>query len=602
MDSRKKVEVAVVMGLACFFGLLFWVVDSYFEFKFFHENLSFLLLEGPENYLESLVLKVPLHSLFVRSSVFAAALVGGALTAMFLVKKAKSDEALRFSEEKFRNLFSNAEIAMFRSTLDGSEVLDANQKFLDLIGKTREETVGHAATILWENPQERQKMVEMLKAGGSVSEFEFRMLHSEKGVRDCITSLRLYREQGILEGSISDITERRKAEEERVRLQHQLIQAQKMESVGQLAGGVAHDFNNMLGVILGHAEMAMVRLAPNHAVFADLTEIKKAAERSADITRQLLAFARKQTIAPKVIDLNDTIGKLLKMLRRLIGEDIDLAWVPGFGLWEVKADPVQIDQILTNICVNARGAIAGVGRITVETGNSVFDAAFCALHRDCCAGEYVRIAVTDTGRGMDKLTMAHIFEPFFTTKGVGEGTGLGLAMVYGAVKQNNGFIDVVSEPGQGTTFTIYLPRYRAAVPASQTGQDRGPAPAAGGQEIILLVEDEPTILHMTAAMLQMLGYTALVAARPQEALNIAKARQGEIHLLLTDIVMPEMNGRELAQKLLPIYPQLKCLFMSGYTSDIIAQQGILDEGVHFIQKPFAKNDLAAKIRILLEKK
>lgn len=601
MGPRTKVEIVAVMGMAFFFGLLFWVVDSYFEFTFFHQNMSFLLLEGPESFVESLALKVPVHSLFVRLSFLVAALAGGGLTAMFLAKKARSDEALRISEEKFRNLFDNAEIAMFRARLDGCEILDANRKFLSLIGKTREETIGHGSAALWENQQERQRLLDLLKDKSSVAEFAFKMRHSEKGLRDCITSLRLYREEGILEGSIMDITERRKGEEERARLQSQLIQAQKMESVGQLAGGVAHDFNNMLGVILGHAEMAMEKISPDQPVHADLAEIKKAGERSADITRQLLAFARRQTIAPKIIDLNETIEKLLKMLRRLIGEDIDLAWLPGNGLWEVKADPVQIDQILTNICVNARAAIAGVGRITVETGNVALDDAHVALRREGVAGEYVRIAISDTGRGMDKLTLAHIFEPFFTTKQVGEGTGLGLATVYGAVKQNNGLIDVASEPGQGTTFTIYLPRYRAMHPVEATDQGILPAPVLGGRERILLVEDESAILAMTKALLELLGYTVLAAATPQEALRLATTSENEIHLLFTDIVMPEMNGRELAQKLLAMFPQLKCLYMSGYTSDIIAQQGILDEGVDFIQKPFAKSELASKLRILLEK-
>jgi PAS domain S-box-containing protein len=602
MGPRTKVEIVAVMGMAFFFGLLFWVVDSYFEFKFFHQNLSFLLLDGPESFVESLVLKVPLHSLFVRLSFLVAALIGGGLTAMFLVNKARSDEALRVSEGKFRNLFDNAEVAMFRARLDGCEILDANRKFLSLIGKTREETIGHSSEGLWEDAQERQRLADILKVDSSVAEFPFKMRHSEKGVRDCTTSLRLYRGEGILEGSIMDITDRRKGEEERARLQGQLIQAQKMESVGQLAGGVAHDFNNMLGVILGHAEMAMGKVSPDQPVFADLAAIRKAGERSADITRQLLAFARRQTIAPKVIDLNETIEKLLKMLRRLIGEDIDLAWLPGFALWEVKADPVQIDQMLTNICVNARAAIAGVGRITVETGNVVLEDAHAALRREGVSGEYVRIAISDTGRGMDKLTLAHIFEPFFTTKKVGEGTGLGLATVYGAVKQNNGLIDVISEPGKGTTFTIYLPRHRAPPQMVMTTQSVVPVPVVGGREIILLVEDEPAILLMTKELLELLGYTVRAAATPQEALRLATTSESEIQLLLTDIVMPEMNGRELAQKLLAIYPQLKCLYMSGYTSDIIAQQGILDEGVDFIQKPFAKNELASKIRILFDNK
>jgi PAS domain S-box-containing protein len=259
--------------------------------------------------------------------------------------------------------------------------------------------------------------------------------------------------------SVRDISERKRAEEAKMKLEDQLQQARKMEAIGQLAGGVAHDFNNMLGVILGHAEMAMEQLDPAQPLHKDLEEIRKAATRSADITRQLLAFARKQTVTPKVIDLNDTIEGMLKMLRRLIGENIDLTWLPGKGLWPVKVDPSQIDQILANLCVNARAAIAGGGKLTVETGNSTFDEEHCNTHTGFLSGEYVRIVVSDNGSGMDKETLAHIFEPFFTTKGVGEGTGLGLATVYGAIKQNSGFINAASEPGKGTTFTIYLPRY-----------------------------------------------------------------------------------------------------------------------------------------------
>lgn len=396
-----------------------------------------------------------------------------------------------------------------------------------------------------------------------------------------------------------EIEERKKNERDKAVLESQLIQAQKMEAVGQLAGGVAHDFNNMLGVILGHAEMAMEHIDPHHPISADLNEIQKAAQRSADITRQLLAFARRQTVAPRVLDLNETIEGMLKMLRRLIGENIDLAWLPGTGLWPVKIDPSQIDQILANLFVNARAAIAGVGKMTVETGNNTFDEEYCDAHAGFVSGEYVRIVVSDNGSGMDKETLAHIFEPFFTTKGVGEGTGLGLATVYGAIKQNYGFINVYSELGIGTRFTIYLPRHVGKEVRVTTVNSAGPAKR--GIETILLVEDEPTILAMTKIMLQMLGYTVLTAGTPREAIRMAGEFAKEIHLLVTDVVMPEMNGQDLASTLLPIYPHLKCLFMSGYTSDIIAKHGILAEGIQFIQKPFSKKDLADKVRMVLEK-
>ena len=412
----------------------------------------------------------------------------------------------------------------------------------------------------------------------------------------------MFNERGMLIGVLGigrDITERKKAEEEKIKLESQLQQAQKMEAIGQLAGGVAHDFNNMLGVIIGHAEMAMENVDQSQPLYANLEEIRKAATRSADITRQLLAFARKQTVAPKVIDLNETIEGMLKMLRRLIGENIDLTWKPGAGLWAVKIDPSQIDQILANLFVNARAAITGVGKMTVETGNSTFDDEYCDAHAGFAPGEYARIVVSDSGNGIDKETMSHIFEPFFTTKGVGEGTGLGLATVYGAVRQNNGFINVYSEPGRGTTFTIYLPHHVSEVVRVWTEETM--EPVQRGNETILLVEDEPAILEMTKMILQRFGYTVLTAGTPLEALRLVSELTVKIHLLLTDVIMPEMSGRDLAKSLLLLNPHLKCLYMSGYTSDIIAQQGILDEGFQFIQKPFSKNDLVAKVRMVLEK-
>jgi PAS domain S-box-containing protein len=399
-------------------------------------------------------------------------------------------------------------------------------------------------------------------------------------------------------GFTTDITDRKRAEEEKAGLEAQLHQAQKLESVGRLAGGVAHDFNNMLGVILGHAEVALGRVGRDHPAHVHLVEIHKAAGRSANLTRQLLAFARKQTIAPKVLDLNETIEGILKMLRRLIGEDIQLAWRPEAGLWPVRVDPSQIDQILANLCVNARDAIADVGKLTIETANGTFDADYCAAHAGFVPGEYVRLAVSDDGCGMDEETLAHIFEPFFTTKTVGEGTGLGLATVYGIVKQNDGFINVCSEPGHGTTFTIYLPRYVGKAEQAR-GEDAG-EPLVRGQETILLVEDERAILEMTAEMLQLHGYVVVAALTPGEAIRMAREHTGEIHLLMTDVVMPEMNGRDLAKNLLSIYPHIKRLFTSGYTADLIAHRGVLDDGVHFLQKPFSMKGLAAKVREALE--
>jgi len=396
-----------------------------------------------------------------------------------------------------------------------------------------------------------------------------------------------------------DIGERKRAEAERENLQAQLRQAQKMESVGRLAGGVAHDFNNMLGIIIGHADIILEQMAPDQPFHDDLMEIRKAGVRSADLTRQLLAFARKQTVAPKVINLNDTLEGMLKLLRRLIGEGIDLAWRPGNGVWPVKIDPAQIDQILANLCVNARDAIAGVGKITIETSNTVLDEAYCKGHAGFVPGSYVILAVSDNGCGMDYETISHLFEPFFTTKELGKGTGLGLATVYGIVKQNNSFINVYSKPGQGTTINIYLPRYLSkmvTLPDKEADKQ-----SEQGFETVLLVEDEPAILRMTAMMLEAGGYAVLAADTPGEAIRLANEHAGDIHLLMSDVVMPEMNGRDLARDILSIYPHIKCLFMSGYTANVIAHHGVLDDGVNFIQKPFSKGDLNSKVREILDR-
>ncbi|MBU8870975.1 MAG: PAS domain S-box protein [Gemmatimonadales bacterium] len=381
---------------------------------------------------------------------------------------------------------------------------------------------------------------------------------------------------------------------EEIKLEEQFRQAQKMESVGQLAGGVAHDFNNMLGVILGHAEIILNQMDPSHPLHEDLTGINVAAQRSAELTRQLLGFARKQTIAPRVLDLNEAVEGTQKMLKRLIGEDIDLAWRPKMDIWSVQADPSQIDQILTNLCINARDAIAGVGKITIETGNVTFDENYCDDHVGFVTGEFVQLVVSDNGSGMDKEILDKLFEPFYTTKKPGEGTGLGLATVYGIVKQNRGFINAYSEPGKGTSFKVYLPRVLAE-PDLEAKEDPA-ASAARGNETVLLVEDEPAILNLTQRLLEGRGYSVLAASSPVEALNLADNHTGDIHLLLTDVIMPEMSGKDLANNLRSFFPNLKNLFMSGYTANVIAHHGVLDEGVVFIQKPFTSNELAAKVQ------
>ena len=407
-----------------------------------------------------------------------------------------------------------------------------------------------------------------------------------------------YRGKKVRSVEFRDITEYKQYEAEHELLQKQLIQAQKMESIGRLAGGVAHDFNNMLGIILGYTELILEQIDDQQPYYFALNEIQQAARRSTELTRQLLAFARKQTVAPKVVNLNSIIQNTLTLLRRLIGEDIELEWLPAPDLGVTRIDPSQIDQILTNLCVNARDAIGNTGKVIIETHNRSFDEDYCAVHHDAAPGDYIMLAVSDTGCGMSPEIMSNLFEPFFTTKEMGKGTGLGLAMIYGVVKQNRGFLNVYSEPGKGSTFRVYLPRYNDE--QQQLVRQPSDNPVTQGLETILLVEDEPMILTMTTAMLERLGYMVLPAGTPSKAIQLVREYSDTIHLLITDVIMPEMNGRELVKQVVQFQPDLKCLFMSGYTANVIAQHGVLEEGVNFIQKPFSHRELAAKVREVLD--
>ena len=399
-------------------------------------------------------------------------------------------------------------------------------------------------------------------------------------------------------GALFDIHERKKAELEKRRLQQQLTQAQKMESVGRLAGGVAHDFNNMLSVILGHSDMVLDSMKENDPLRMSLQEIHKAAQRSADLTRQLLAFARRQTVTLETLDLNETIESMLKMLKRLIAENIQLEWKPAERMEPVRIDPAQIDQIMANLVVNARDAISGTGLISIETDLVELEGSDCA-GSEMEPGVYAKLTVSDDGRGMDRETKALIFEPFFTTKAVGEGTGLGLATVYGIVKQNSGHINVYSEPGKGTIFRIYLPVLEEDHDGDAEQTDADDEAESRG-ETVLLAEDEASILEMTTRMLKGLGYRVFSASSPEEAIVLARENSGEIDLLITDVVMPQMNGRELAKRAGRFNPNLKCLFISGYTADVIAHHGVLDDYVHFLQKPFTRKELSENVRNCLE--
>jgi signal transduction histidine kinase len=391
----------------------------------------------------------------------------------------------------------------------------------------------------------------------------------------------------------------RKSEEEQALLRERLVQSQKMEAIGTLAGGVAHDFNNMLGVIIGRTELAMGQAGTSGPLRENLEEIGKAAERSADVTRQLLAFARKQPVAPRVLDLNESLESVLRMIRRLIGEEIDLSWNPGRNLWKVMIDPTQVDQMMANLATNARDAISGVGRIVIETSNETLDERQCIDHPGSAPGDYVVLSVSDDGCGISREQIGNIFDPFFTTKALGRGTGLGLATIYGIVSQNGGFISVYSEPGQGATFRVHLPRAEEAAGAEQATEARATEPV-GGSETILLVEDEPANLSLVKRMLESLGYRVLATESPSDAIRLAGENRGAIDLLVTDVVMPEMDGRKLRDTLEGSHPELRTLFMSGYPVNVIVRRGVLDEGVRFIQKPFSRAGLAAKVRETLD--
>jgi PAS domain S-box-containing protein len=517
-----------------------------------------------------------------------------------ITEKKGVEEALRESQEDYRKLFQDhAAVKLIIDPREGT-IVDANMAAEAYYGWSREELrqmpVRQINTV---SPEVLRQAMNNVLTRKRVH-FEFQHRRADGSVRDvAIFSSRIKMKGAYyIHAIVHDISERKKAEEENLKLQNQFMQAQKMESIGRLAGGVAHDFNNMLAVIIGRAELALSTLEPAEPIHEDLEEIRKAANRSADLTRQLLAFARKQTIAPVVLDLNETIERMLKMLRRMIGEDIDLFWRPAANLWAIKMDPAQIDQILANLVVNARDAVCGVGKMTIETDNVEFDESYCETHTGFTPGQYALLAVSDDGCGMEKTTLAKLFEPFFTTKPSGEGTGLGLSTVYGIVKQNNGFINVYSEPDQGTIFKIYLPRATSAETIKSAKQEGEPA---RGTETVLLVEDEEPILELGKMILERYGYIVLAAKSPSEALALEETHQGPLQILITDVVMPEMNGKALRNKIKALRPEIKTLFVSGYTANVIAHHGVLDDSVEYLQKPFSVKTMAAKVREVLDR-
>ncbi|MBD3222814.1 PAS domain-containing protein, partial [bacterium] len=503
-------------------------------------------------------------------------------------------------------------IYQYRLYPDGRSAFPYASPGVDYIYEVTPEQVREDAALVFDrlHPEDLDRVrAAIAESARALDTFQadFRVVLPRRGQRWCWSQAEPRRlEDGsvLWHGIILDVTEHKLAEIEQDRLREQLAQAQKIESVGRLAGGVAHDFNNMLNVILGHAELALARTSDDGALQEHLEQISQSAQRSADLTRQLLAFARKQTATPRVLDLDATVSSMLKMLGRLIGEDIELVWRPGAGPARIHIDPAQVDQILANLCVNARDAIGQrPGKIVIETDHLDLGVAGSTSRPGSSPGEYLMLSVSDDGCGMDDEAMAHIFEPFYTTKAAGEGTGLGLATVYGVVKQNDGFIDVDSEPGRGTTFRICLPRHdepRTATPGTP-GELAAAAAPVGGPETVMIVEDETAILELTAAILERLGYAVITAASPEEAIRIADAEDRPIDLLITDVIMPEMNGRDLVARIHDRHPGIAHIYMSGYTADVITHQGVLDDDVDFVQKPFSSTSLASKVREVLDR-
>jgi PAS domain S-box-containing protein len=508
-----------------------------------------------------------------------------------------AQEGLRRSEVNFRSLVTNAPYGICRCD-SGGTVLSANPALVSMLGyASAAELVGRNLKELHADSQQWFTTAEYFRSSQRVTGLTADWVRKDGASITVRLSGRTIRDENqstFFELFAEDVTEHRA-------LEQQFRQAQKMEAVGRLAGGIAHDFNNLLMVISGYCEFLLERIGSDPVIRGPAEEIANAAKRATSLTAQLLAFSRKQMLAPKVLDLNEVVTENLRMLTRLIGEDIDLVMIPGSDLGVVKADPGQIDQVIMNLAVNARDAMPRGGKLTIETANATLDASYARSHPPVEAGDYLMLSVSDTGMGMDTETQSHIFEPFYTTKGT-KGTGLGLSTVYGIVKQSGGYIWVSSEPGKGTTFKIYLPRVSAA---RETIAPQASIPAADvprGHETILLVEDESTVRELAQQCLQSQGYDVLEAADPAVALHISNTYEGPIHLLLTDVIMPRMNGRELAERVTSARKETRVLYMSGYTENVIGHNGTLEAGINLLQKPFTLATLKAKVREVLDNK
>ena len=504
-------------------------------------------------------------------------------------------ENLRLSEANFRSLVTNAPYGICSCDSTG-KILDVNPAFLEILAlSSADELTGQYIYSLYHETEQWFDLADRLRASEPFSGViaDWKRKGGTSVVRISGRSVVNGRKEGVVfELFAEDVTERRA-------LEQQLRQSQKMEAVGRLAGGIAHDFNNLLMVISGYSEFLLERLGAEPSLRGPAQEIAGAAERASSLTRQLLAFSRKQMLAPRMVNLNDIATENLKMLTRMIGEDVDLVLTPGKNLWPVRADGGQIEQVIMNLAVNARDAMPTGGKLTIETCNVTLGEEEARHQAPLRPGDYVMIQVSDTGVGMDADTQSHIFEPFFTTKGP-KGTGLGLSTVYGIIKQSLGYIWVESEVGRGTTFKIYLPRVASAGESAQIAANAQAQRVEPGTETILLVEDEANLRYLARQYLEKQGYKVIEAADGAVAVQIAVAHESVIHLLLTDVIMPGMNGRELAQRITEIRPNVKVLYMSGYTENVIGHNGTLDAGIRLLQKPFNLRDLKAKVREVLD--
>jgi len=516
-----------------------------------------------------------------------------------ITERKYAEEELRESEERFRVTLYSIGDGVITTDMNGC-VLQMNPVAEVMTGWSEKEARGKRITDVFhivseetgnmaENPVHR-----VLREGVVVGLANHTALIAKDGTRRPIadSGAPIRNQKGETIGVVLVFND----QSERRFLQHQLLQSQKMEAIGRLAGGIAHDFNNIIAIILGYAKLIEHDLSPLDPIAKKVQGIVSAAERSAELTNQLLAFARRQVVTPVVLNLNSELSTLQSMLTRLIGEDITLTLLSGKDLWNIKIDRSQIGQVIANLATNARDAINDVGTITVETSNIAIDETYCKDHLDFHPGEYVMLAFSDTGSGMDKATIARIFEPFFTTKAEGEGSGLGLATVFGIIKQNNGFINVYSEVGKGTTFKLYFPRFHGTEEAPVKKQQEIPLK---GTETVLVVEDEEQLLDLAKSSLELYGYNVFTAKSPGDAIVLCERSSQKFDLLITDVVMPGMNGKELKERLETLKPEMKVIYMSGYTADVVAHRGILDASVNFLQKPFTPLALARKVREVL---